>query len=44
MQFIYGMGVDAFVHRADALAQRHGSGFQLTDAVKDTIRRHEPRW
>ena len=44
MQFIYGMGVDAFVHRADALAQRHGNGFRLTDAVKDAIRRHEPRW
>jgi 3-hydroxyacyl-CoA dehydrogenase / enoyl-CoA hydratase / 3-hydroxybutyryl-CoA epimerase len=44
MQFIYGMGVDAFVKRADALAQRHGDGFLLSDAVKDAIRRHQPVW
>ena len=44
MQFIYGMGVDAFVRRADELAKRHGSGFALTDAVKDSIRRHQPSW
>jgi len=44
MQFIYGMGVDAFVARAGELAQAHGSGFVLTDAVKDAIRRHQPVW
>ena len=44
MQFIYGMGVDAFVRRADELAKRHGSGFALADAVKNSIRRHQPSW
>ncbi len=42
MQFIYGMGIDAFVQRADHLAQRFGAGFALTDEVKATIRRFEP--
>ena len=44
MQFIYGMGIDAFIHRADQLAQRHGDGFKLSDEVKEAIRRHQPRW
>ena len=44
MQFIYGMGVDAFIARADQLAARYGAGFALTDAVKAAIRQHEPRW
>ncbi|MBT9474681.1 3-hydroxyacyl-CoA dehydrogenase NAD-binding domain-containing protein [Polaromonas sp.] len=42
MQFIYGMGVDAFVARCDALAARFGAGFLLTDAVKAPIRQHQP--
>ena len=42
MQFIYGMGVDAFVKRADELAARFGDGFALTPEVKETIRRHVP--
>ena len=42
MQFIYGMGIDAFVKRADRLAQRFGAGFALTDEVKAAIRRFEP--
>ncbi len=42
MQFIYSMGVDAFVQRADALAARFGAGFALTDEVKATIRQHQP--
>lgn len=42
MQFIYGMGVDAFLARCDALAARFGAGFQLTDAVKASIRQHQP--
>jgi 3-hydroxyacyl-CoA dehydrogenase/enoyl-CoA hydratase/3-hydroxybutyryl-CoA epimerase len=44
MQFIYGIGVDAFVARAGELAQAHGSGFALSDAVKETIRRQQPVW
>ena len=42
MQFIYGMGVDAFIQRAATLADRFGPGFALTDAVKDCIRQHQP--
>ncbi len=44
MQFIYGTGVDAFIARADALAQQFGPGFALTDAVKATIRQHQPAY
>ena len=42
MQFIYGMGVDAFVARCAELAAKLGPGFALTDAVKDAIRKHQP--
>ena len=42
MQFIYGMGLDAFAQRADELAQQFGPGFALTPAVKDTIARFQP--
>ena len=42
MQFIYGMGVDVFMARADALAASHGAGFALTAPVRDAIRRHQP--
>jgi 3-hydroxyacyl-CoA dehydrogenase/enoyl-CoA hydratase/3-hydroxybutyryl-CoA epimerase len=44
LQFIYGTGVDAFFHRAEMLAARHGPGFVIAPQVKDAIRRHEPRW
>ncbi len=42
MQFIYGMGIDAFVKRADELAAKFGAGFALTDEVKATIKRYQP--
>ena len=42
LQFIYGMGIDAFIARADELALRFGPGFALTAEVKDAIRRHQP--
>ncbi len=42
MQFIYGLGIDAFSRRCDELAARHGAGFVLTDAVKASIRQHQP--
>jgi 3-hydroxyacyl-CoA dehydrogenase/enoyl-CoA hydratase/3-hydroxybutyryl-CoA epimerase len=42
MQFIYGMGVDAFVARCAELAVKFGPGFVLTDAVKDAIRKYQP--
>ncbi len=44
MQFIYGMGIDAFIARAEQLAARYGDGFALTDAVKTSVRDYQPRW
>jgi 3-hydroxyacyl-CoA dehydrogenase/enoyl-CoA hydratase/3-hydroxybutyryl-CoA epimerase len=44
LQFVYGMGVDAFVERAAQLAARHGEGFALDAAVVETLRRHQPRY
>jgi len=42
MQFIYGMGIDAFVKRADELAAKFGPGFALTQEVKAAIKRYQP--
>jgi 3-hydroxyacyl-CoA dehydrogenase / enoyl-CoA hydratase / 3-hydroxybutyryl-CoA epimerase len=42
LQFIYGMGLDAFCARADELARRYGPGFELSEQVKQAIRRHQP--
>jgi 3-hydroxyacyl-CoA dehydrogenase/enoyl-CoA hydratase/3-hydroxybutyryl-CoA epimerase len=42
MQFIYGMGIEAFEQRAAQLAQQFGAGFTLTDEVKAAIRRYQP--
>ena len=42
MQFIYGMGIDAFEARCAELASHYGEGFALSEAVKATIRKFEP--
>jgi 3-hydroxyacyl-CoA dehydrogenase / enoyl-CoA hydratase / 3-hydroxybutyryl-CoA epimerase len=42
MQFIYGIGIDAFAQRAAQLAAQHGAGFALDAAVLETVRRHQP--
>jgi 3-hydroxyacyl-CoA dehydrogenase/enoyl-CoA hydratase/3-hydroxybutyryl-CoA epimerase len=42
LQFIYGMGIDAFIARADELAAKFGPGFALTAEVKDAVRKHQP--
>ena len=42
MQFIYGTDIDQFIRRADVLACKFGTGFMLSDAVKDSIRSHRP--
>jgi enoyl-CoA hydratase/carnithine racemase len=42
MQFIYGMGVDAFVKRSAELAAKFGDGFVVTDEVVRTIRAFQP--
>ena len=44
MQFIYGTGIEAFEKRCAELAAQCGPGFALTDAVKATIRQHQPRY
>ena len=44
MQFIYGMGIEAFEARAAELAQKFGSGFTLTDEVKAAIRTYQPQY
>ena len=42
MQFIYGMGVQAFEKRADELAAQFGEGFALSAEVRETIKRFTP--
>jgi len=42
MQFIYSMGVDAFVQRAGELAAEFGPGFALSNEVKATIKKYQP--
>ena len=42
MQFIYGMGIEAFEQRCAELATQYGPGFALSDAVKTTLRQHQP--
>ncbi|MFZ2648986.1 MAG: 3-hydroxyacyl-CoA dehydrogenase NAD-binding domain-containing protein [Burkholderiaceae bacterium] len=44
MQFIYGMGIDAFEKRCAELAARHGDGFRLSPEVRESIRKFEPHW
>ncbi len=42
MQFIYGMGIDAFLKRSAELATSFGPGFEVTAAVADAIRKYKP--
>lgn len=42
LQFVYGMGIDAFARRAEELARRHGDGFALSAQVLDTLRARQP--
>lgn len=44
MQFIYGTGIDAFLHRAEVLAAKFGPGFVVAPQVKEAIRRHQPQY
>jgi 3-hydroxyacyl-CoA dehydrogenase / enoyl-CoA hydratase / 3-hydroxybutyryl-CoA epimerase len=44
LQFIYGMGIDAFARRAAELTEHHGPGFALTGKVLDALRSHQPSW
>jgi len=42
LQFIYGVGIDAFSARASQLAGQYGPGFALTAQVLDSLRAHQP--
>ncbi|MES2972860.1 MAG: 3-hydroxyacyl-CoA dehydrogenase NAD-binding domain-containing protein [Pseudomonadota bacterium] len=44
MQFIYGMGIDAFLQRAGELAAASGPGFEVTEAVAAAIRKYTPSY
>ncbi|HET8745236.1 MAG TPA: 3-hydroxyacyl-CoA dehydrogenase NAD-binding domain-containing protein [Ramlibacter sp.] len=44
LQFVYGMGIDAFLARAREQAAQYGPGFEVTREVEDAIRRFEPRY
>jgi 3-hydroxyacyl-CoA dehydrogenase / enoyl-CoA hydratase / 3-hydroxybutyryl-CoA epimerase len=44
MQFIYGMGVEAFEQRAAELAAKYGTGFALTDEVKAALWKYQPQY
>jgi 3-hydroxyacyl-CoA dehydrogenase/enoyl-CoA hydratase/3-hydroxybutyryl-CoA epimerase len=44
MQFIYGTGIDAFLHRAEVLASTYGPGFVVAPQVKEAIRRFAPAY
>ncbi|MBK6321021.1 MAG: enoyl-CoA hydratase/isomerase family protein [Burkholderiales bacterium] len=44
MQFIYGMGIEAFEARAAELTAKFGDGFHLSDTVKAAIRQHQPQY
>jgi len=42
LQFIYGMGIDAFEARCAQLAEKFGTGFALSEDVKRAVRHHQP--
>ncbi|WP_439113420.1 3-hydroxyacyl-CoA dehydrogenase NAD-binding domain-containing protein [Hydrogenophaga sp.] len=42
LQFIYGMGIDAFEQRCGELAAQHGPGFALSADVTAALRQHQP--
>jgi 3-hydroxyacyl-CoA dehydrogenase/enoyl-CoA hydratase/3-hydroxybutyryl-CoA epimerase len=44
LQFIYGMGIDAFEARCAELAAHHGPGFVLSEAVQSALRQHQPQY
>ena len=44
LQFIYSTGIDTFSARADELAVRFGSGFELAAQVHATVRKYQPMY
>ena len=41
LQFVYSEGLETFIANCAALADKHGQGFVLTDAVIDTLRQYQ---
>jgi 3-hydroxyacyl-CoA dehydrogenase/enoyl-CoA hydratase/3-hydroxybutyryl-CoA epimerase len=44
LQFVYGMGIEAFLARSRELASSYGAGFAVAPEVEDAIRRFEPHY
>jgi 3-hydroxyacyl-CoA dehydrogenase / enoyl-CoA hydratase / 3-hydroxybutyryl-CoA epimerase len=44
LQFIYGQGIEAFEKRCAGLSAQFGSGFVLGEAVKSSLRQHQPTY
>ncbi len=44
LQFIYGQGIEAFEQRCAELAAKYGKGFALDEAVKSSLRQHQPQY
>ncbi len=44
LQFIYGLGLEAFEARCAELAVTYGTGFALSDTVKSAIRQYRPTY
>jgi 3-hydroxyacyl-CoA dehydrogenase/enoyl-CoA hydratase/3-hydroxybutyryl-CoA epimerase len=42
LQFVYSEGLERFVGNCECLAELHGSGFALSDAVVQTLRGYQP--
>ena len=44
MQFIYGTGIEAFLHRADELAAKYGAGFALDTRAREALKKFQPTY
>ena len=42
LQFVFSEGLDNFVNNCRLLAQQHGQGFELSPAVMDCLKKHQP--
>jgi 3-hydroxyacyl-CoA dehydrogenase/enoyl-CoA hydratase/3-hydroxybutyryl-CoA epimerase len=42
LQFVFSEGLETFTHHCRQLAQQHGQGFELSPAVMDCLKKHQP--
>ena len=42
LQFVFSEGLETFVNNCRQLAQQHGQGFELSPAVMDCLKKHQP--